>query len=154
MRKEACRGQLPKSTEQIKFSVRDSTLHRGFYQKSVVILTQLPFYNLYSHVIDLIAPEYFSKGEAALEAMAAAINRWPSPVAGFSLELPFLGSVLRVRLPSDGEGNTIRSVDSKLIPAIQPTPGTILIPHISDLGIIRKFSFRRNSSDSRNNFRI
>ena len=77
--------------------VRDSTLHRGFYQKSVVILTQLPFYNLYSHVIDLIAPEYFSKGEAALEAMAAAINRWPSPIAGFSLELPFLGSVLRVR---------------------------------------------------------
>ena len=77
--------------------VRDSSLHRGFYQKSVVILTQLPFYNLYSHVIDLIAPEYFSKGEAALEAMAAAINRWPSPTAGFSLELPFLGSVLRVR---------------------------------------------------------
>lgn len=116
--------------------VRDSTLHRGFYQKSVVILTQLPFYNLYSHVIDLIAPEYFSKGEAALEAMAAAINRWPSPVAGFSLELPFLGSVLRVRLPSDGEGNTIRSVDSKIIPAIQPTPGTILIPHISDLDLM------------------
>ena len=125
--------------------MRDSTLHRGFYQKSVVILTQLPFYNLYSHVIDLIAPEYFSKGEAALEAMAAAINRWPSPVAGFSLELPFLGSVLRVRLPSDGEGNTIRSVDSKIIPAIQPTPGTILIPHISDLGMIQKTIFNPRS---------
>ena len=48
--------------------VRDAKIHRGFYQKAVVILTQLPFYNLYSHVIDLIAPEYFTKGEAALEA--------------------------------------------------------------------------------------
>ena len=36
--------------------------------------------------------------------MAAAVNRWPCPVAGSSLELPFLGSVLRVRLPMDGEG--------------------------------------------------
>ena len=114
--------------------MRDAKIHRGFYQKAVVILTQLPFYNLYSHVIDLIAPEYFSKGEAALEAMAAAVNRWPCPVAGSSLELPFLGSVLRVRLPMDGEGATVRSVgEARLMPTIQPTPGTILIPHISDL---------------------
>ena len=40
--------------------------------------------------------------------MAAAINHWPSPIAASSLELPFLGSVLRVRLPAEGEGQTVR----------------------------------------------
>ena len=51
----------------------------------------------------------FSLGEAALEAMAAAVNQWPSPIAGNSLELPFLGSVLRVRLPAEGEGTVLKN---------------------------------------------
>lgn len=42
--------------------VRDSTIHRGFYQKAVVILSHLPFHNLFRHLIDLTAPEYFTKG--------------------------------------------------------------------------------------------
>ena len=88
--------------------VRDASIHRGFYQKAVIILSQLPFHNLFRHIIDLTAPEYFSKGEAALESMAAAVNRWPSPIAGETMELPFLGSVLRVRLPAYGEAQTVR----------------------------------------------
>jgi len=117
--------------------VRDSTIHRGFYQKAVVILSHLPFHNLFRHLIDLTAPEYFTKGEAALEAMAAAINHWPSPIAASSLELPFLGSVLRVRLPAEGEGQTVRSVDSnQLVPTMAPTRGTVLIPQISDLDLL------------------
>lgn len=118
--------------------VRDSSIHRGFYQKAVIILSQLPFHNLFRHIIDLTAPEYFSKGEAALESMAAAVNRWPSPVAGATLELPFLGTVLRVRLPAGGEGLTVRSVDSnQLLPTMAPSRGTTLIPQISDLDLYR-----------------
>jgi len=121
--------------------VRDPTIHRGFYQKAVVLLSQLPFHNLFRHVIDLTAPEYFTKGEAALEAMAAAVNHWPSPEAGTSLELPFLGSVLRVRLPAEGEGQTIRSVESnQLLPMMAPTRGTVLIPQISDLDLLQPLS--------------
>ena len=44
--------------------VRDSSIHRGFYQKAVVILSHLPFHNLFRHLIDLTAPEYFTKGTA------------------------------------------------------------------------------------------
>ena len=46
--------------------VRDSTIHRGFYQKAVVILSHLPFHNLFRHLIDLTAPEYFTKGKSFL----------------------------------------------------------------------------------------
>lgn len=118
--------------------VRDASIHRGFYQKAVIILSQLPFHNLFRHIIDLTAPEYFSKGEAALESMAAAVNRWPSPIAGETMELPFLGSVLRVRLPAYGEAQTVRSVESnQLLPTMAPSRGTTLIPQISDLDLYR-----------------
>ncbi len=39
----------------------------GFFQ-SVVLLSKLPFVALFSHLVGVVAPEYFENGEATLEA--------------------------------------------------------------------------------------
>ncbi|CAH0561898.1 unnamed protein product [Brassicogethes aeneus] len=82
--------------------VKDITLPRGYFQKSVVILSLLPFNNLYSKISSFIAPEYFHTGEVSLEAACSNINQWPSPVPGVTLNLPLLGSHFKSLIPLQG----------------------------------------------------
>ncbi|KAJ8955330.1 hypothetical protein NQ318_003423 [Aromia moschata] len=79
--------------------VKDITLPRGYFQKSVVILSLLPFNNLFSKICSYIAPEYFENGEVSLEAVCYNIERWPLPVPGSTLNLPLLGSVFQTYIP-------------------------------------------------------
>ncbi|GLV39377.1 uncharacterized protein CBL_13254 [Carabus blaptoides fortunei] len=80
--------------------VKDITLPRGYFQKSVVILSHLPFNNLFTKISSLIAPEYFDNGKLSLEAACYNITRWPAPVPGQTLNLPLLGAVLQVYIPT------------------------------------------------------
>lgn len=48
--------------------VRDKTLKRGYFQKSVVFLSSLPYFNFFKEIADIIAPEYFDNGEPCLES--------------------------------------------------------------------------------------
>ena len=48
--------------------VKDRTARRGYFQKSLVLLTRLPFVRLFSHVVQLISPQFFECGDASLEA--------------------------------------------------------------------------------------
>lgn len=48
--------------------VRDAELKRGYFQKSIVLLTRLPYHTLFYRVLELVAPEYFDNGPTALEA--------------------------------------------------------------------------------------
>ena len=47
--------------------VKDATIKRGYFQKSLVLLTRLPYVNLFRYLVRTIAPEYFVNGEIALE---------------------------------------------------------------------------------------
>ncbi|KAK6017836.1 hypothetical protein OSTOST_16634 [Ostertagia ostertagi] len=47
---------------------KDASIHRGYYQKSLVLITILPFFNLFSLVIERIALQFFENGEPAIEA--------------------------------------------------------------------------------------
>lgn len=47
--------------------VRDKTLRRGYFQKSVVLLSSLPYFNFFKDIADIVAPEYFDNGEPCLE---------------------------------------------------------------------------------------
>ncbi|KAJ7418180.1 hypothetical protein WISP_60497 [Willisornis vidua] len=49
---------------------------------------------------ELIAPEYFDKLEPCLEAVCNEIDQWPPPVPGQTLNLPVMGVVIQVRIPS------------------------------------------------------
>ncbi|XP_063304427.1 protein DENND6B [Pelobates fuscus] len=80
--------------------VRDSSVKRGYFQKSLVLLSSLPYSNLFHTLLQLIAPEYFNKLEPCLEAVCNQIDRWPLPEPGLSLSLPIMGLVLQVKIPS------------------------------------------------------
>ncbi|XP_014675670.1 PREDICTED: protein DENND6A-like [Priapulus caudatus] len=83
--------------------VRDHTLRRGYFQKSVVIISRLPFHNLFMHMVGVIAPEYFDNGEPSIEVACHDIDQWPTPEAGATLNLPLMGTVLQVRVPSHSD---------------------------------------------------
>nr|XP_003480136.1 protein DENND6A [Cavia porcellus] len=80
--------------------VRDKTLKRGYFQKSLVLISKLPYIHFFHTVLKQIAPEYFEKNEPYLEAACNDVDRWPAPVPGKTLHLPIMGVVMKVRIPT------------------------------------------------------
>ncbi|XP_053572599.1 protein DENND6B-like [Bombina bombina] len=93
--------------------VRDSSVKRGYFQKSLVLLSSLPYSNLFHTLLQLIAPEYFNKLEPCLEAVCNQIDRWPLPETGLSLSLPIMGLVLQVKIPNRSD---VTETNAVLIP--------------------------------------
>ncbi|XP_016067138.1 PREDICTED: protein DENND6B [Miniopterus natalensis] len=83
--------------------VKDSSVKRGYFQKSLVLVSRLPFIRLFQTLLGLIAPEYFDKLAPCLEAVCNEIDQWPAPVPGQTLNLPVVGVVLQVHVPSRAE---------------------------------------------------
>jgi hypothetical protein len=75
---------------------RDKRLKRGYFQKSVVVVTRLPLIALMNHTVSVLAPEFFQNGEPSLEAACHDIDQWPPPAPGATQFLPFMGSVIQV----------------------------------------------------------
>uniref|UniRef100_A0A669E7N3 DENN/MADD domain containing 6Aa n=1 Tax=Oreochromis niloticus TaxID=8128 RepID=A0A669E7N3_ORENI len=48
--------------------VRDKSLKRGYFQKSLVLISQLPYVTFFHSLLKIMAPEYFEKQEPCLEA--------------------------------------------------------------------------------------
>ncbi|KAL6046182.1 hypothetical protein STEG23_035492 [Scotinomys teguina] len=78
--------------------VRDKTLKRGYFQKSLVLISKLPYIHFFHTVLKQIAPEYFEKNEPYLEAACNDVDRWPAPVPGKTLHLPIMGIVMKAKL--------------------------------------------------------
>lgn len=73
----------------------DASNARGFFQKSVVLLSALPLVELFESIVSIVGPLYFEHGLSLLEAACRNISDWPSPRhLAPSLELPLLGHVL------------------------------------------------------------
>uniref|UniRef100_A0AAY4AWH9 UDENN domain-containing protein n=1 Tax=Denticeps clupeoides TaxID=299321 RepID=A0AAY4AWH9_9TELE len=79
--------------------VRDKSLKRGYFQKSLVLISKLPYVTFFHSLLKLIAPEYFEKQEPCLEAACNDIDRWPAPCPGKILTLPIMGVVMKVNCP-------------------------------------------------------
>uniref|UniRef100_A0A8D0H1F0 DENN domain containing 6B n=1 Tax=Sphenodon punctatus TaxID=8508 RepID=A0A8D0H1F0_SPHPU len=80
--------------------VKDSSVKRGYFQKSLVLVSRLPYGNLFQSLLQLIAPEYFDKSDPCLEAVCNEMDQWPAPMPGQTLNLPVMGIVMQVRIPS------------------------------------------------------
>uniref|UniRef100_A0A671SSM5 DENN/MADD domain containing 6B n=1 Tax=Sinocyclocheilus anshuiensis TaxID=1608454 RepID=A0A671SSM5_9TELE len=78
--------------------VKDASVKRGYFQKSLVVVSRLPFVNLFHSLLQVIAPEYFEKHEPCLETVCNEIDQWPAPVPGQTLNLPVMGVVMQVRI--------------------------------------------------------
>ncbi|WVW86151.1 hypothetical protein I302_108192 [Kwoniella bestiolae CBS 10118] len=86
---------------------RDKGITRGYMQKSLVILTHLPFPALFSAVLQKVAPVFFEYGYSALEAACHSIASWPDPTPDSVLELPMLTDLINVKLPDTTESPQI-----------------------------------------------
>ncbi|CAO3664462.1 unnamed protein product [Rhizopus stolonifer] len=79
---------------------KDSSIRRGYFQKSLVLLSQHPFHGLFSRIVSILGPAFFDTGQPMLEAACMNIVQWASPEEGKILDLPFLGRLLQVELPT------------------------------------------------------
>lgn len=111
---------------------KDPTLPRGYFQKSLVILTHLPHVGLFTELIARVGPQFFEHGITVLESFLRDVAAWPVPDAGLTLALPVLGSMLHVSLP---HGNEAQNGDGMRpgLQASQPVLGSV--PHTSLLDV-------------------
>jgi hypothetical protein len=66
----------------------------------MVLLSQHPFVGLFSRVVSILGPAYFNMGQPMLEAACMNIAQWTTPEDNKILDLPFLGRLLQVELPT------------------------------------------------------
>uniref|UniRef100_A0A671RAU2 Protein DENND6A-like n=1 Tax=Sinocyclocheilus anshuiensis TaxID=1608454 RepID=A0A671RAU2_9TELE len=114
--------------------VRDKSLKRGYFQKSLVLISKLPYVTFFHSLLKLIAPEYFEKQEPCLEAACNDIDRWPSPCPGKILTLPIMGVVMKLRIPTcydkPGTSQLVQSSDSLV---------SIILPTVHEVDLFRCF---------------
>ncbi|XP_040089503.1 protein DENND6B isoform X2 [Oryx dammah] len=117
--------------------VKDSSVKRGYFQKSLVLLSRLPFVRLFQALLGLVAPEFFDKLAPCLEAVCHEIDQWPAPAPGRTLSLPVMGVVLQVHIPSRGDmpepGPPEPSGHETLLPA------PVVLPSVHELDLFRCF---------------
>ncbi|XP_053113227.1 protein DENND6B isoform X2 [Hemicordylus capensis] len=117
--------------------VKDSSVKRGYFQKSLVLISRLPYVTLFQSLLQLIAPEYFDKLDPCLEAVCSEIDQWPPPVPGQTLNLPVMGIVIQVRIPSrvDKPGSS----PAKPLNQESLRPAPLALPSAHELDLFRCF---------------
>ncbi|KAJ8387350.1 hypothetical protein AAFF_G00157270 [Aldrovandia affinis] len=117
--------------------VKDGSVKRGYFQKSLVLVSRLPYVNLFQSLLKLVAPEYFEKLEPCLEAVCNEIDQWPAPVPGQTLNLPVMGLVMQARIPSKHDkpgGSPLKqSCKENLLPA------PMVLPTVHELDLFKCF---------------
>ncbi|XP_062238982.1 protein DENND6B isoform X2 [Platichthys flesus] len=117
--------------------VKDVSVKRGYFQKSLVLVSRLPFTHLFHSLLHIIAPEFFEKLEPSLEAVCNEIDQWPSPTPGLTLNLPVMGGALQVRIPSKTDkpgGSPVRHITTENV-----LPAPTLLPTLHELDLFRSF---------------
>lgn len=116
---------------------------RGFSQRSLVLLSKLPFTSLFKTVASLVANEFFDHGEDIIESSCRDIDKWPQPTPGSTLSLPIMGSVIEVRVPHKSEimtGNRGSLSPSDTVVGLDPNPirnGALGVTHSPSKSITR-----------------
>ncbi|VDP22732.1 unnamed protein product [Soboliphyme baturini] len=75
--------------------VKCSDIPRGYFQKSLILLTELPLINFFSQLLNFVAPNYFLHGKPVLESVFSEISAWDPPVSGVILKLFVAGHVIK-----------------------------------------------------------
>ena len=78
---------------------RDPRLPRGADQSSCVLLSLEPLHSMLHKCLLFLGPKYFDEGDEVLADAMRCVSAWPDPVPERTMQLPFLGSTLNVRLP-------------------------------------------------------
>ncbi|RHY33606.1 hypothetical protein DYB32_001493 [Aphanomyces invadans] len=78
---------------------KDATQSRGYFQKSMVVLTEVPFVGLYDRVLRIVGPLFFQVGNPLLQALYENFGQWPAPVANSTMALQVAGTVVTFVVP-------------------------------------------------------
>lgn len=81
--------------------VKDPTSKRGYFQKSFVLITRLPFHNFFTELTNRWAPIYFKNGISSLEQGFYQITSWPKLTTNTQLTLPILGSIYQLYIAAN-----------------------------------------------------
>lgn len=108
---------------------RDATIRRGYFQKSLVILSHLPYVSFFGQLVRQLGPLFFEKGMPVLEAFCRDVQAWPPPEPGARLHLPLLGSVISVELPFYSQPQASALSETNQLTAAQGLP--------SELGLLK-----------------
>ncbi|KAE8281169.1 Protein DENND6B DENN domain-containing protein 6B [Larimichthys crocea] len=120
--------------------VYDADGHVIMWLQSLVVVSRLPYTHLFHSLLQIVAPEFFEKLEPCLEAVCNEIDQWPSPVPGLTLNLPVMGVVLQVRIPSKSDkpgGSPVRQMareDLLKAPTVLPSVSSRSDPPADPLG--------------------
>ncbi|KAL0482423.1 hypothetical protein AKO1_013044 [Acrasis kona] len=80
---------------------KDSSVHRGYVMKSLVLLTRHPYIKLHRYLVQRISDAYFIEENInVLHDVMTQINKWPYPKTDFQFALPFQGHRVSYRTPS------------------------------------------------------
>lgn len=89
---------------------RDANLPRGYFQKSFIIVTRLPFFNLYYEVLTQLALKYFNEGEETIKQACRQINtEWPQLQVGVTYNLPLYDQCYQILIPRASSRKTTSS---------------------------------------------
>lgn len=125
--------------------VKDASIRRGYYQKSVILLTYLPLISFYTNLTNIVAKKYYESGDVSIEAACHDINRWSLPSPGSHLTLPVLGSLLQLHLPPANDQTSIQetvswSGDTSVSPMVNTELFTVLSPLLDHLHTLWELS--------------
>lgn len=127
--------------------IRDRTAKRGYFQKSLVLLTKLPFITLFKTVVSILANDFFDEGDDVIDRACRDMDHWPSLRSGSSEKLPLLSTVIQVRIPHKAESLNSLNGTSSLSPTGEKAQFLLLD---SSPGMIRNGSFGSLHSPSFN----
>ncbi|KAI8137898.1 hypothetical protein BJV82DRAFT_328797 [Fennellomyces sp. T-0311] len=101
---------------------KDPRIRRGYFQKSLVLLSQHPYVGLFSRAVAILGPAFFDTGQPMLEAACMNIAHWGAVIEGKVLDLPFLGQLLQVEISRPYEPQLLETTSfdmKKLQPDMQ-----------------------------------
>uniref|UniRef100_A0A914ZGA7 UDENN domain-containing protein n=1 Tax=Parascaris univalens TaxID=6257 RepID=A0A914ZGA7_PARUN len=114
---------------------RDATLPRGYYQKSLVLITLLPLFNLFTYVVESVANGFFESGEPAVEAACHHIDQWPSPTPGETLLLPLMGTVIQCRIPCRTDIPLTQTPPPFDVKSVHSQHAPVVLPSVNEVNL-------------------
>ncbi|XP_043659658.1 protein DENND6B isoform X2 [Drosophila teissieri] len=127
---------------------RDANLPRGYFQKSFIIITRLPFFNLYYDILSQLAPRYFEDGTDVLKLASEQINRqWPGLKVGKPLQLPLMDCSYQICIPrtssSSRKSTAAEGVGSagETPPAMAACPAAKVLASVNEIELFRSLDF-------------
>lgn len=127
---------------------RDANLPRGYFQKSLIIITRLPFFNLYYDVLAQLAPKYFDEGNELLRRACEQINtQWPTLMVAQTLRLPLLDCNYQICIPKASSStrkvhspaNSLQQCSEQL--ELEAPKSIKVLPSVNELELFHSLGF-------------